>query len=141
MHDRADEDVVLIIPCSGIGKVHGLIGREAAYMVTDELAPGKADTLCLALLVKGDADAMAEVRSHHCITIDGCPKACAQKSVESAGGSPDTALQVTESLKAHRGAQPGTPALLKDDGWAVAREIAGIVTVEVARFQEEEGAP
>ena len=34
-----DTDKVLIIPCSGIGKVHGLMSREAAYLVTDELAP------------------------------------------------------------------------------------------------------
>jgi uncharacterized metal-binding protein len=141
VHGSDDENTVLVIPCSGIGKVHGLIGREAAYAVTDELAPGKTDTLCLALLVKGDTDAMEEVRSHHCITIDGCPKACAQKSVESAGGSPSRALQVTEFLKAHRGAQPGTPALLKEDGWTVAREIAGKATAEVTRLQGEEVAP
>ena len=36
-----DTDTVLVIPCSGIGKVHGLISREAAYLVTDELAPGR----------------------------------------------------------------------------------------------------
>ena len=40
---------VLVIPCSGIGKVHGLISREAVYRVTDALMPGQADTVCLAL--------------------------------------------------------------------------------------------
>ena len=39
------ENDVLVIPCSGIGKVHGLIGREATYLVTDELAPEKTATL------------------------------------------------------------------------------------------------
>ena len=37
MPTTADESV-LVIPCSGIGKVHGLMSREATYLVTDELA-------------------------------------------------------------------------------------------------------
>ena len=28
---------VLLVPCSGIGKVHGLLGREAVYRAVDEL--------------------------------------------------------------------------------------------------------
>jgi len=44
---EVNDKPVLVIPCSGIGKVHGLISREAAYLVTDELAPGQTDTLCL----------------------------------------------------------------------------------------------
>ena len=46
-------DDVLVIPCSGIGKVHGLMSREATYLVTDELAPRHTDTLCLALAGEG----------------------------------------------------------------------------------------
>ena len=54
MANDLEERTVLVIPCSGIGKVHGLLSREAAYLVTDELASSKTDTICLALLVKGD---------------------------------------------------------------------------------------
>ena len=75
--DDANENPVLVIPCSGIGKVHGLISREATYLVTDELARVETDTLCLALLVKGDPEAVADVLAHDCITIDCCGKACA----------------------------------------------------------------
>ncbi len=126
-----DEHTVLVIPCSGIGKVHGLLSREAMYLVTDELAPGQANTQCLALLVKGDADAVAAVRSHPCITIDGCPKACAQKNVEMAGGTVVKAVRVVDALKTHHGVQPGSASGLTDDGWAIAREIADTVAAEV----------
>jgi hypothetical protein len=51
MNNQGNEKPVLIIPCSGIGKVHGLIGREATYLVIDEIAPGQTDTLCLGLLL------------------------------------------------------------------------------------------
>ena len=127
-----NEQTVLVIPCSGIGKVHGLISREATYLVTDELAPGQTKTQCLALLVKGDTDAVAAVQSYPCITIDGCPKACAQKNVEMAGGMVVKAVRVVDAFKTHRGAQPGSASGLTNDGWAIAREVAETVAKEVA---------
>jgi uncharacterized metal-binding protein len=140
MKNQASEKPVLVIPCSGIGKVHGLISREATYLVTDELAPEQTDTLCLALLVKGDAEAVAAVRDHACITIDGCPKACAEKNVEMAGGRAAKVVQVTEAFKAHHDAKPGTATDLTDDGWTIAREIAAMVADEAARLRGgEEG--
>jgi uncharacterized metal-binding protein len=128
---------VLVIPCSGIGKVHGLITREAAYLVTDELASVQTDTLCLALLVKRDADAVAAIKSHHCIAIDGCPKACAEKNVEMAGGRAAMAVQVTEAFKKHRGAKPGNATDLTEDGWAIAREVAETVADAAANLHRE----
>jgi uncharacterized metal-binding protein len=131
---------VLVIPCSGIGKVHGLISREATYLVTDELAPDATDTLCLALLVKGDREAVETVRSHRSITIDGCAKACAQKNVEMAGGRVEKAIQVAIVFKDHRGAQPGNASALTDDGWAITREIAEAAASEALRLSAAEEA-
>ena len=142
MDSEADKPPVLVIPCSGIGKVHGLLSREATYLVTDELAPEGTDTLCLALLVKGDADAVAKVQTHKCITIDGCGKACAEKNVQMAGGHVGEAVQVAAVLKDHRGTQPGTGAILTDEGWPVARDIAERVAECAARLHgDEEVAP
>ena len=45
MGDNSQAQEVLVIPCSGIGKVHGLISREAVYHVTDNLLPGQSDTV------------------------------------------------------------------------------------------------
>lgn len=134
------EKPVLVIPCSGIGKVHGLISREATYLVTDELAPQQTDTLCLALLVKGDADAAASVQSHACITIDGCPRACAKKNVQMAGGRVAKAFEVAEALKNYRGAKPGSASALTDEGWTITRDIAGDVVRETARLHANEEA-
>ena len=125
---------VLVIPCSGIGKVHGLISRESAYLVTDELAPAKTEVVCLALLVREDEETVAKVQAHPCITIDGCGKACAQKNVEIAGGEVAKAFQVARALSSHRGAQPGSGSELSEDGWAVSREIAEAVAQDAARI-------
>ena len=133
MTNELREKTVLVIPCSGIGKVHGLIGREATYLVTDELAPQQTDTLCLALLVKGDSDAVAAVQTHSCITIDGCAKACAQKNVEMAGGRVAKAIQVAEAFRNFRGAKPGSATSLTEDGWKITRHIAVAVACEAGR--------
>jgi uncharacterized metal-binding protein len=123
---------VLVIPCSGIGKVHGLLSREATYLVTEDIAPERTDTMCLALLVREDAEALESVKSHECITIDGCSKSCAEKNIKLAGGKPAKAIQVTDVLKEHRGAKPGSPTELSDEGWAIAREIAAQVAETAA---------
>ncbi len=127
------EKTVLVIPCSGIGKVHGLIGREATYQVTEELAPQQTETMCLALLVKGDTDAVAAVQTHPCITIDGCAKACAQKNVEMARGQVAKAIQVAEAFRNFRGAKPGSATSLTEDGWNITRHVAGAVACEASR--------
>jgi uncharacterized metal-binding protein len=136
MNEQANTKPVLVIPCSGIGKVHGLISREATFLVTDEIASKDTDTLCLALLVKRDPDAVEAVKSRHCITIDGCPKACAEKNVEMAGGRAAKAVQVTEAFRKRRGAKPGTATDLTEDGWAIARDVAQEVADEAARLRE-----
>ena len=135
MNTQANDKPVLVIPCSGIGKVHGLISREATYLVTDELAPGQTDTLCLGLLVMRDADALAAITGGRCITIDGCPKACAEKCVQIAGGRAAKSVQITEAFKEHHGAKPGTATDLTEDGWAIAREVAETVAEEAMRLR------
>ncbi len=141
MKNQANIKPVLVIPCSGIGKVHGLISREATYLVTDEFAPGRTDTLCLGLLVKRDDEAVAAIKSQHCITVDGCPKACAEKNVQMAGGQAAISIQVAESFKKYRGAKPGTPTDLTEDGWAIARDVAKSIADEAERLSSEKEVP
>lgn len=121
---------VLVIPCSGIGKVHGLLSREAAYTVADKLAPDRAEVVCLALLVREDDETLAKVRSRPCLAIDGCAKACAQKNIEIAGGDVAKVFQVGRVLTRHRGAQPGDASRLTEDGWAICAELAAEVAAE-----------
>ncbi len=131
----------LVIPCSGVGKVHGLLSRECSYLVVDELAPGDTDLVCLALLVKGDDETLAQVRSHPCICVDGCGKACAEKNIELAGGQVAAAFRVDRALTKHRGAQPGDGSELTDEGWEICREVAREVAAEAARLGETKGDP
>ncbi len=124
MADASATEKLLVIPCSGIGKVHGLISREAAYHVADKLLPGQADTVCLALLVAGDDATQKKVQQSSCVTVDGCPKLCAYKNVERSGGKIAKGIRVYDAMKRHRGASFGTATALSEDGWTVVEELA-----------------
>ena len=133
MGDNGQSQEVLVIPCSGIGKVHGLISREAVCHVTDNLLPGQTDTVCLALLVTGDAETTKKVQHTPCITLDGCPKLCALKNVELSGGKIAKGIRVYDVMKRHRGENFGTATALSEAGWTVVEELAA----EVAQVAQQ----
>ena len=76
---------VVIMPCSGIGKTYGTVSREAAYEVIDNLRPDSTQLVALSLLVMGDEEARTIVADNPTVTIDGCKLACASKMVEESG--------------------------------------------------------
>lgn len=129
---------VKIIPCSGIGKVIGLIAREAALKVTGELLPETTESMCLAHIVTGDDEVIAKIEGQPCITIDGCAKCCAQKSVEAAGGNIRNKHRVIDFMKPHRGEEHGTGTRLSEDGWRFADELAGVMAEEAKAVMEGE---
>lgn len=136
MGNNGQKPELLVIPCSGIGKVHGLISREAVYHVTDKVLPGQADAVCLALLVTGDAETRQKVQETPCVTLDGCPKLCALKNVELSGGKVAKGIRVYDVMKRHRGANFGNATALSEPGWAVVEELAA----EVAKVAKNETA-
>jgi uncharacterized metal-binding protein len=125
----------LVIPCSGIGKVHGLVSREAVYQAIDD-ALEAADTVCLALLVTGDTDTTEKVRKTPCITVDGCPKLCAWKNVELSGGKIAKGIRVYDIMKRHRGADFGTATALSKEGWAVVEELAAEIAAAAKQSEK-----
>ena len=129
---------VKIIPCSGIGKVLGLIARESALKVTGELLPEDTERLCLAHIVTGDEEIVSKIEGQPCITIDGCAKCCAQKSVEDAGGAICGKHRVIDFMKAHRGEEHGTGTYLSEDGWKFADELAAVMADEVKAMKKGE---
>lgn len=97
---------VFIIPCSGIGKVFGSIGREAAYIVVDELAKGKASLECLPLIVKGNEEVITRIKQNYVIAIDGCPLKCSFNDLEEAIGKVDAKFMTIDVVKENRELKP-----------------------------------
>ena len=127
MNDRP----ILIIPCSGIGKPFGTIGRDATFRVVDELRKGRADTNCLSLLVMGDEEATEQIRESECIAVDGCPLECARKNIEIAGGRIAAHFRVMDLLRENRGLKPRQVTFLDDDGMKLAEMLAVRIAVKV----------
>ena len=124
---------VVVLPCSGIGKVYGAVARETAYELVEKVRPGLATLTCLPLLVINDPEAVALVTENPVITIDGCPKDCAKKSVEGVGGKVAKAYEAIKFYKEHKDLKPEGLAEVNETG----RKLAQVAAREVAEMVDE----
>jgi uncharacterized metal-binding protein len=115
---------VVVVPCSGIGKSLGTVGRVATYRVVERMRPEKTRTVCLALLTMGDNDALKLVRENPCIAVDGCPAQCSKKNIEASMGKLVHSIIVTEVLRKNRSLKPEGIIELNDQGDKLAEIIA-----------------
>lgn len=129
---------VTLLACSGIGKVYGLIAREAVLEVVRDLRPDAARTMCLALLMTDDPEANAAIDGATCITLDGCPKLCAAKNGEIAGGVVAEQMRVVDLFRAYRGVNAGTATELTPDGWKMVDDLAHQLAAKVDALQTEQ---
>ena len=131
MTDNNPSPLVVIVPCSGIGKTYGTVSREAAYDVVDDLRPAETQLVALSMLVLGDEAARSAVAGNPAITIDGCKLACATKMVQESGGTVAQDFAVLEVYRRYKQFKPQGIAELNEGGLklaqALAEEIAGIV--------------
>ncbi len=129
---------VVVLPCSGIGKAYGALAREAAYELAERVRPGVVALTCLPLLVINDPAARQLVTDNPVITIDGCPKDCAKKSVEALGRSPSMPCQAIRFYTAHKELKPEGLAQLDEAGQKLAHIAADELAETVDRLAAEE---
>ena len=127
------QNKVVVLACSGIGKTYGAVAREIVYEIIERVRPGLAVTTCLPLLVIEDPDAKQLVSNNPVITIDGCPKSCAEKSVQSLGVTVANAYQVLNIYKNHKELKPDGIAELNDSG----KKLAAVAADELAQAVDE----
>ena len=139
---RLSEKKVYIIPCSGIGKVFGSIGREATYIVVNELAKGKAVLECLPLIMKGKKEVIEELKANKVITIDGCPLKCSYNDLKEVIGKVDAQFLTTDIVKENRGLKP-EPSIIPigENTKELSRKLAEKVSAKVNKLLDgNEGA-
>lgn len=115
---------VMVVPCSGIGKTYGTVGREAAYELVEDLRPESSEVVALSLLVLGDAASRMRVQAAPTITIDGCKLACASKMVAESGGHVVYEANVLDTFRRNRKLRPKGIAELNPEGQELARRMA-----------------
>lgn len=123
--------MVVVVPCSGIGKAFGTVSREAAYEVCDELRPGTTRLLALSKLVPGEEEARERVTTGQTITIDGCKLMCAAKLVEQSGGTILRRVAVLDVYRDHKDLKPEGIAELNEAGKQLARVIAAEIVTTI----------
>jgi len=128
---------VKVIPCSGIGKVYGLMAREAALKTVHELCPEKSETVCLAYIMTEDEAVRNKIEGFNCITVDGCPKMCASKNVSWIGGRVIDEMKVLDTVKEHKGKKFGSATTLDADGYVVVDEIADKIVKKIKDIIKE----
>jgi len=119
-----NEEPIVIVPCSGIGKTFGTVSREAAYEVCDELRPDATRLVALSKLVLGEEEARERVRGSPVITIDGCKLMCAAKLVTQTGGTVLREVAVLDVYRRHKDLKPDGIAELNEAGRRLARVLA-----------------
>ena len=124
---------VVVVPCSGIGKSLGTVGRVATYRVIERMKPEKTRTVCLALLTMGDDDALRLVRKNPCIAVDGCPAQCSKKNIEASKGRLVHSIIVTDVLRKNRNLKPEGVIELNDQG----DKLAEIIAKELSKKADE----
>jgi uncharacterized metal-binding protein len=127
---------ILVIPCSGIGKPFGSISRDAVFRVCDEFRPGKADTLCLSLLVLGDEEAKQRVAESTCIAVDGCTLECSGNNVARSGAKITAHFRVMDILRENRGLRPREVTFLDEDGEKLSKILAEKIAAKVDELWE-----
>ena len=128
---------VVVVPCSGIGKSLGTVGRVATYKVIERMKPEKTRTVCLALLTMGDDDALRLVRKNPCITVDGCPAQCSKKNIEASMGKLAHNIIVTDVLRRNRSLKPDGVIELNEQGDKLAEIIARALSEKVDEILRE----
>ena len=128
-----EEHRVIVIPCSGIGKSLGTVGRVATYKVIERMKPKKTRTVCLALLTMGDRDALKLVRENPCVSVDGCPAQCSKKNIEASMGKLAHSIVVTDVLRNNRSLKPEGVIELNDQG----DKLAEIIAKDVSKKADE----
>ena len=124
---------VVIVPCSGIGKTYGTVGREAAYRVIEDMRPRQTRLVALSKLVLGDEDAQSIVAGNPAITIDGCKLACATKMVQEKGGNITRDYAVLDVYRRYRQFKPRGIAELNEAG----EKLADALAIEIAQLVDE----
>ncbi|TKJ18701.1 MAG: hypothetical protein CEE42_16185 [Promethearchaeota archaeon Loki_b31] len=132
------EKKVYIIPCSGIGKVFGSIGRKTAYIVVNELAKDKTTLECLPLIVKGKKEVIEALKENKVIALDGCPLKCSYNDLMEAVGKVDAQFLTTDIVKENRSLKP-EPSIIPvgKNTKQLAIKLAEKVAAEVDKLLEE----
>ncbi len=132
------KEKIVILPCSGIGKAYGEMGRQAIYELIEDLGAEEVTTTCLARLMIDDPETKGLVHKNLVITVDGCARDCARKNVEFTGKKVSSALRVIDVFKDNRDLKPEGILELGEPGFKLVHQLARKLREEVDQLSRGE---
>src|SRR5512139_453256 len=90
-----------IVACSGEELPAGMVTRQAALKVLEQLRPDETVTICLPLFLAGGEGDRAFARFYPTIAVDGCEKRCAARGTELYSNKPAASIVVDDLLGQH----------------------------------------
>src|SRR5512139_2365641 len=134
-----------IVACSGEELPGGMVTRQAALKVLEQLRPDETVTICLPLFLAGGEGDRAFAKFYPTIAVDGCAKRCAARGTELYSNKPAASIVVDDVLLWHSLPRPEGCRRLSADGLAAVDALADSIAAEVdhlmaVRWSRTEGA-
>jgi uncharacterized metal-binding protein len=134
-----------IVACSGEDLPGGMVTRQAALKVLEQLRPDETVTICLPLFLAGGEGDRAFARFYPTIAVDGCEKRCAARGTELYSNKPAASIVVGEIVAQRSLPQPQGLRRLTPESQTVVDALAGVIASEVdhlmaVRWSRTEGA-
>ena len=134
-----------IVACSGEELPGGMVTRQAALKVLEQLRPDETVTICLPLFLAGGEGDRAFAKFYPTIAVDGCEKRCAARATELYSNKPAASIVVDEIVAQQNLPQPQGLRRLTPESQPVVDALAEAIAAEVdhlmaVRWSRSEGA-
>lgn len=134
-----------IVACSGEELPGGMVTRQAALKVLEQLRPDETVTICLPLFLAGGEGDRAFAKFYPTIAVDGCTKRCAARGTELYSNKPAASIVVDDVVARLNLPQPQGLRRLTPESQPVVDALAEAIASEVdnlmkVRWSRTEGA-
>lgn len=134
-----------IVACSGEELPGGMVTRQAALKVLEQLRPDETVTICLPLFLAGGEGDRAFAKFYPTIAVDGCEKRCAARGTERYSNKPATSIVVDDLVAQMNLPQPQGLRRLTPESQPIVDALADMLASEVdhlmaVRWSRTEGA-
>ncbi len=134
-----------IVACSGEELPGGMVTRQAALKVLEQLRPDETVTICLPLFLAGGEGDRAFAKFYPTIAVDGCSKRCAARGTELYSNKPAASIVVDDVVAQLGLPQPQGLRRLTPESRPIVDAVADAVAGEVdhlmaVRWSRTEGA-
>ena len=127
-----------LVSCCGIELTVGSLARLITLKVLNELRPRQTVTMCLPLFLAGNEEERNFPDETPTITIDGCERLCAFRTLKIFGADSVKQIVVSEILKEYDVSAPCSHNILDPDSENMVSIIGDLIATEVDKILKQQ---